>query len=58
MLANEGFYDMIHSAAVKAYLIFMHVVPDFGGKRLDKRSKYLTELALSLIIPHAKCKLG
>ena len=48
------FYAMIDSSALNAYLIFTHRVPVFVGKRPDKHSKFLKELAISLIVPHAK----
>ena len=57
LLANEVFYGMIDSSALNAYLIFTHIVPVLGGKRPDKDSKFLEELAISLVVPHAKHRL-
>ena len=51
------FYGMIDSSALNAYLIFTHIVLAFGGNRPDKHSKFLKELAISLIVPHAKRRL-
>ena len=51
------FYGVIDSSALTAHLIFTHIVSAFGGKRPDKHSKFLNELAISLIVPHAKRRL-
>jgi hypothetical protein len=48
------FYGIIDSAALKAFLIFNENVPIFGEHKKEKRQKFLKELDLALIIPHAR----
>jgi hypothetical protein len=48
------FYGMIDSDALNAFVIFTENVPNFGEHKKDKRQKFLKELALALIIPHAR----
>jgi hypothetical protein len=48
------FYGMIDSAALNAFVIFTENVLNFGEHKKDKRQKFLKELALALIIPHAR----
>ena len=40
---------MINSSTSNTYLTFTHIGPAFGGKRPDKHSRFLKELAISLI---------
>ena len=47
------FYGMIDSAALNTFVIFTENVPNFREHKKDKRQKFLKELALALIIPHA-----
>jgi hypothetical protein len=51
------FYGMIDSAALNAFVIFTENVPNLGEHKKDKRKKFLKELALVLIIPHARQRL-
>ena len=51
------FYGMINSSVSNAYLTFTHIGPAFGGKRPDKHSRFLKELAISLIALHGKRRL-
>jgi hypothetical protein len=48
------FYGIIDSAALNAFVIFTENVPKFGEHKKEKRQKFLKELALALIIPHAR----
>jgi hypothetical protein len=48
---------MIDSAALNAFVIFTENVPNFGEYKKDKCKKFLKELALALIIPHARQRL-
>jgi len=48
------FYGIIDSAAFNAFVIFTENVPNFGERKKEKRQKFLKELALALIIPHAR----
>jgi len=48
------FYGIIDSAALNAFVIFTENVPNFGENKKEKRQKFLKELALALIIPHAR----
>jgi hypothetical protein len=48
---------MIDSAALNAFVIFTENVAKFGEHNKDKRQKFLKELALALIIPHAHQRL-
>ena len=51
------FYGIVDSSAFNAFVIFTHILPDFGGNRKDKRLKFLKELFISLIVVLAKCRL-
>jgi hypothetical protein len=51
------FYGMVDSAALNAFVIFIENVPNFGERKKDKRQKFLKELALALITPHASQRL-
>jgi hypothetical protein len=51
------FYGMIDSAALNAFVIFTENMPNFGEHKKDKRQKFLKELALALIVPHARQRL-
>jgi hypothetical protein len=51
------FYGMIYSAALNAFVIFTEIVPNFGEHINDKRQKFLKELAIALIIRHARQSL-
>jgi hypothetical protein len=51
------FYGMIDSAALNAFVIFTENVPKFGAHKKDRRQKFLKELALAVIIPHARQRL-
>jgi hypothetical protein len=51
------FYGMIDSAALNTFVIFTENVPNFGEHKKDKRQQFLKELALALIIPHARQRL-
>jgi hypothetical protein len=51
------FYGMIDNAALNAFVIFTENVHNFGEHKKDKRKKFLKELALALIIPHARQRL-
>ena len=48
---------MTDSAALNAFVIFTENVPNFGEHKKDMRQKFLKELALPLIIPHARQRL-
>jgi len=48
------FYGMVDKAAMNAFVIFTENVPNFREHKKDKRKKFLKELALALIIPHAR----
>jgi len=48
------FYGIIDSAVFNAFVIFTENVPNFGDHKKEKRQKFLKELALALIIPHAR----
>ena len=48
------FYGIIDSAALNAFVIFTENVLNFGEHKEEKRQKFLKELALALIIPHAR----
>jgi len=48
------FYGIIDSAALNAFVIFTENVPNFGEHKKEKQQKFLKELALALIIPHAR----
>ena len=48
------FYGMTDSAALNAFVIFTKNVPSFGEHKKEKRQNFLKELALALIIPHAR----
>ena len=48
---------MIDSAALNAFVIFTENVPNFTEHKKDKRKKFLKELALAFIIPHARQRL-
>jgi len=56
------FYGIIDSAALNAFVIFTENVPKFVEHKKEKRQKFLKELALALIIPHAtnttRCETG
>jgi len=52
------FYGIIDSAALKAFVIFTENVPNFGEHKKEKRQKFLKELTLALIIPHARQRFG
>jgi len=47
------FYGITDSAALNAFVIFTENVPSFGEHKKEKRQKFLKELAIALIIPHA-----
>jgi len=47
------FYGTIDSAALNAFVIFTENVPNFEEHKKEKQQKFLKELALALIIPHA-----
>jgi hypothetical protein len=51
------FYEMIDSAALNSFVIFTENVPNFGEHKKDKRQKFLKEVALAVIIPHARQRL-
>jgi len=51
------FYGIIDSAALNAFVISTENVPKFGEHKKEKRQKFLKELALALIIPHARQRL-
>jgi hypothetical protein len=51
------FYGMIDSAALNAFVIFTENVPNFGEHKRNKRQNFLKELALALIVPHARQRL-
>jgi hypothetical protein len=51
------FYGMIDSAVLNAFVIFTENMPNFGEHKKDKRKKFLKELALALIIAHARQRL-
>jgi hypothetical protein len=51
------FYGIIDSAALNAFVIFTENVANFGEHKKDKRQNFLKELALVLIIPHARQRL-
>jgi hypothetical protein len=51
------FNGMIYSAALKAFFIYTENVPHFGEHKKEKRQKFLKELALALIVPHARQNL-
>jgi hypothetical protein len=51
------FYGMTDSSALNAFANFTENVPNFREHRKDKRQKFLKELALPLIIPHARLRL-
>ena len=44
------------TAALNAFVIFTEIMPNFGAHK-DKRQKFLKELVLALIIPHASQRL-
>ena len=48
------FYGIIDRAALNAFVIFTENVPNFGKHKKEERQKFLKELALALIIPHAR----
>ena len=48
------FYGIIESTALKAFVIFTENVLSFGEHTKEKQQKFLKELALDLIIPHAR----
>jgi len=48
------FYGIIDSAALNEFVIFTENVPNIGKHKKEKRQKFMTELALALIIPHAR----
>jgi hypothetical protein len=48
---------MIDSAVLNAFVIFTENMPNFREYKKDKRKKLLKELALALIIPHARQRL-
>ena len=48
------FYGISDSAAMNTFVIFSENVPSFGEHKKGKRHKFLKELALDLIIPHAR----
>ena len=48
------FYGIIDNAAFNTFVIFTENVPSFGEHKKKKRQKFLKELALALIIPHAR----
>jgi hypothetical protein len=50
-------YGMIDSPALNAFVIFTENVPNFGEHKKHMRQKFLKELALALIIPHARQSL-
>jgi len=45
---------MIDSTALNPFAVFTENVPNFGQHKKDKRQKFLEELALALIILHAR----
>ena len=47
-------YGIIDSYALNAFVIFNENVSSFGEHKKEKRQKFLKELALALIIPHAR----
>ena len=48
------FYGIIDSADLNAFVILTENVPNFGEHKKEKRQKFLKELALALVIPHAR----
>jgi hypothetical protein len=48
---------MIDSTALNAFVIFTENMPNFGEYKKDKHKNFLKELALALIIPHARQRL-
>jgi len=48
------FYGIIENVALNAFVIFSENVPNCGERKKEKRQKFLKELALDLIIPHAR----
>jgi len=48
------FCEMIDSTALNPFAVFTENVPNFGQHKKDKRQKFLEELALALIILHAR----
>ena len=48
------FYGIINSAALNSFVIFTENVPKFGEHKKEKQQKFLKELDLALIIPHAR----
>jgi len=48
------FYGIIDSTALNIFGFFTENVPNFGEHKKEKRQKFLKELALALIIPHAR----
>ena len=51
------FYGIIDCAALNAFVIFTENMPNFGERKKEDRQKFLKELALALIIPHARQRL-
>jgi hypothetical protein len=47
------FYGIIDSSALFALVIFTENLSNFGEHKKEKRQKFLKELVLALIIPHA-----
>jgi hypothetical protein len=51
------FYGMIDSAALNAFVMITENVPNFEEYKKDKRQNFLKEVALAVIIPHARQSL-
>ena len=51
------FYGMIESAVVNVYVIFIKNVPNYASKTLDKRNKFLKEVAVILVTSYASQRL-
>jgi hypothetical protein len=49
---------MIDSAALEEFVIFTENMPNFEEHKKNKRQNILKELALALIIPHARSEFG
>jgi len=47
-------YGIIDSYALNAFVIFNENVSSFGEHKKEKRQNFLKELALALMIPHAR----
>ena len=51
------FYRIIDSATLNAFVIFAENVLNIGERKKENRQKFLKELALALIIRHARQRL-